>query len=80
MKDYAEILYLLAGCGVGGILAGVIVAFYWKSKTVLKRDHETVLQESYRLNTQLAVWKEKMTDAERDITQYKFDLRTITDD
>jgi len=80
VKDYAEILYLLAGCGVGGILAGVIVALYWKSKTVLKRDHETVLQESYRLNTQLAVWKEKMTDAERDITQYKFDLRTITDE
>lgn len=80
MKDYAEILYVLAGCGVGGILAWVIAALYWKSKTVLKRDHETVVQENYRLNTQVAVWKEKTTDAEQDIAQYKLDLKAITDE
>ena len=80
MRYYAEILFVLAGCGVGGILAWVIAALYWKSKTVLKREHETVVQENYRLDSQLALWKEKATDAERDITDYKFDLRTITDE
>lgn len=80
MKDYAEILYALVGCGVGSMLAWIVVSLYWKLKTVSKRDFETATQENYRLNTQLAVSKEKISDVEQEIIQYKADVRTLTDE
>ncbi|MFA6912872.1 MAG: hypothetical protein WCQ61_07135, partial [Proteiniphilum sp.] len=67
MKDSAEILYALVGCGVGSILACIVVSLYWKLKTVSKRDFEIATQENYRLNTQLAVSKEKISDVEQEI-------------
>ncbi len=80
MKDSAEILYALVGCGVGSILACIVVSLYWKLKTVSKRDFEIATQENYRLNTQLAVSKEKISDVEQEIAQYKVDVRTLTDE
>lgn len=80
MKDSAEILYALVGCGVGSILACIVVSLYWKLKTVSKRDFEIATQENYRLNTQLAVSKEKISDVEQEIVQYKVDVRTLTDE
>ena len=80
MKDSAEILYALVGCGVGSILAWIVVSLYWKLKTVSKRDFEIATQENYRLNTQLAVSKEKISDVEQEIAQYKVDVRTLTDE
>jgi DNA recombination protein RmuC len=80
VKDSAEILYALVGCGVGSILACIVVSLYWKLKTVSKRDFEIATQENYRLNTQLAVSKEKISDVEQEIAQYKVDVRTLTDE
>jgi DNA recombination protein RmuC len=80
VKDSAEILYALVGCGVGSILAWIVVSLYWKLKTVSKRDFEIATQENYRLNTQLAVSKEKISDVEQEIAQYKVDVRTLTDE
>lgn len=80
MKDSAEILYALVGCGVGSMLAWIVVSLYWKLKTVSKRDFEIATQENYRLNTQLAVSKEKISDVEQEIAQYKVDVRTLTDE
>lgn len=80
MKDSAEILYALVGCGVGSILAWIVVSLYWKLKTVSKRDFEIATQENYRLNTQLAVSKEKISDVEQEIAKYKVDVRTLTDE
>jgi DNA recombination protein RmuC len=80
VKDSAEILYALVGCGVGSILACIVVSLYWKLKTVSKRDFEIATQENYRLNTQLAVSKEKISDVEQEIVQYKVDVRTLTDE
>ncbi|NCB24553.1 MAG: DNA recombination protein RmuC [Bacteroidia bacterium] len=73
-------LYALVGCGVGSILACIVVSLYWKLKTVSKRDFEIATQENYRLNTQLAVSKEKISDVEQEIVQYKVDVRTLTDE
>jgi DNA recombination protein RmuC len=80
VKDYAYFLYVLTGCGIGGILAWIIASLYAKSKSVSKFDFETLSQENQWLHTQLAVTKERMADIEQEIVRYKSDLKTITDD
>ena len=64
MEDYASFLYVLAGCGVGGILGWIIATLNCKSKTVSRRDFEMMVQENHRLNTQLEVSKGRMGDIE----------------
>jgi len=80
VKDYVDFLYVLTGCGIGGILAWIIASLYAKSKSVSKFDFETLSQENQWLHTQLAVTKERMADIEQEIARYKSDLKTITDD
>ena len=80
MKDYADILYVLAGCGIGGILGWIIASLYAKSKTVSRSYFEALSEENQGLSTQLAVSKERLADIEREIARYKSDLKTITDD
>jgi DNA recombination protein RmuC len=80
VKDYADILYVLAGCGIGGILGWIIASLYAKSKTVSRSDFEALSQENHGLSTQLAVSKERLADIEQEIARYKSDLKTITDD
>jgi DNA recombination protein RmuC len=64
VEDYASFLYVLAGCGVGGILGWIIATLNCKSKTVSRRDFEMMVQENHRLNTQLEVSKGRMGDIE----------------
>ena len=64
MEDYANLLYLLAGCGIGGILGWIIATLNSKSKTVARKEFEMVTQENHRLNTQLEVSKGRMRDIE----------------
>jgi len=80
VKDYADILYVLAGCGIGGILGWIIASLYAKSKTVSRSYFEALSEENQGLSTQLAVSKERLADIEREIARYKSDLKTITDD
>ncbi|MCE5206359.1 MAG: DNA recombination protein RmuC [Porphyromonadaceae bacterium] len=64
MEDYANFIYILAGCGIGGILAWIITTLNCKSKTVSRRDFEILTQENHQLNIQLEVSKERMGDIE----------------
>jgi len=80
VKDYADFLYVLTGCGIGGILAWIIASLYAKSKTVSRSYFEALSEENQGLSTQLAVSKERLADIEREIARYKSDLKTITDD
>ena len=64
MEDYASFLYVLAGCGVGGILGWIIATLNCKSKTVSRRDFEMMVQENHRLNTQLEVSRGRIRDIE----------------
>lgn len=69
---------MLTGCGIGILLAWIIVSLYWKMKTVSKVDFEVVKQENYRLNTQLSVLQEKVSEEEKENAEYKVDVRTLT--
>lgn len=71
---------MLVGCGIGGILAWIIVSLYRQSKTVPRSRFETLSQENQRLNTQLAVSSQRLSDMEQDIARYKSDMKTITDE
>lgn len=64
VEDYASFLYVLTGCGVGGILGWIIATLKCKSKTVSRRDFEMMVQENHRLNTQLEVSRGRIRDIE----------------
>ena len=64
VENYASLLYVLAGCGIGGILGWIIATLNSKSKTVPREEFEMMTQENHRLNTQLEVSKGRMRDIE----------------
>lgn len=69
---------MLTGCGIGILLAWIIVSLYWKMKSVPKGDYEFIKQENYRLNTQLLLLKEKIVEEEKEIEQFKFEVRSLS--
>lgn len=64
VENYASLLYVLTGCGIGGILGWIIAMLNSKSKTVPREEFEMMTQENHRLNTQLEVSKGRMRDIE----------------
>ena len=69
---------MLTGCGIGILLAWIIVSLYWKMKSVPKGDYEFIKQENYRLNTQLLLLKEKIVEEEKEMEQFKVEVRSLS--
>src|SRR5690606_8048546 len=47
-------------------------------KSVPKGDYEFIKQENYRLNTQLLLLKEKIVEEEKEIEQFKVEVRSLS--
>ncbi len=69
-----DILYLFIALLVGGILAAIIVSLSMKTKMVSKREHNDVLEKNNSLNTELVVFRERVSAMQEDESAYKSEI------
>lgn len=69
-----DILYLFIALLVGGILASIIVSLSMKTKMVSKREHNDVLEKNNSLNTELVVFRERVSAMQEDESAYKSEI------
>ncbi len=71
-----ELIYLLIGFAVGGIIAWIIATLLVKSKTVSKKELETVTEKNTSLNTDLIVAQQKLESKTEDEAELKTEIET----
>jgi DNA recombination protein RmuC len=70
-----NILYLLIGFLVGGVLGWIIASLLNRSKSVSKSEFDALTGRYNILNTELALSKEKITGMEEDEASLKNDIK-----
>lgn len=71
-----DLIFLLVGFVVGGVIAWIIASLLSKSKTVSKGEFDTLSERNNSLNTELLISKEKINTMQEDEVALKTEIST----
>lgn len=71
-----NMISLLIGCVVGGVLAWIIVSLWMRTRTVSRSEYDELAEKNASLNTELIVSKEKIAAMQKDEIDLKTEIAT----